>query len=324
MDRKGLKEKIKETLKNKKKLALILLPILLVVGGGGFYALKMGSDQTGKAQVTHTTEKKDSETPTEQAHASQAPKQSKGFWKIVWGAIVSVQEKVNGLSLAEEQNQRLRLENANLRRWAESVQFDCSLVASEARTRETALELNIETGAKVGRLLSSIQYRVPTHLLPDQLYTLGVSHYMAAEFERAAVIFTHLTGLDKNDSFKTARNYLLTGITWYRLDHFNLADDYFDKVLSYEEDEEVIQYQAQARLWRALSADRKNHHTQSQHWLKELVDHHPYSAESSWVNTNKAERKPAAEGVYRANDFISDEAEDRGEGHGTSTHDSGH
>jgi tetratricopeptide (TPR) repeat protein len=144
----------------------------------------------------------------------------------------------------------------------------------------------------VGRDLASIQYRVPTNLVPGQLYTLGVSYFKGREDEKAAVIFTFLTGMDDNDSFRNPRNYMLTGIAWYRLDNFATADRYFDRALKAPEAPENLQVLAQARLWKALTSQRLTKHTQAQFWLTELVDHHPLSLEASWINSKGIRPKP--------------------------------
>jgi hypothetical protein len=206
-----------------------------------------------------------------------------------------VQVKVDMIRTAVQDNERLRLENANLRLRAESLQFDCTNREAANRTRELELQLDKETGARVGRTLASIHYTAPTHLLPPQLYTLGVSYFKGREDEKAAVILTYLTGLEENDSFKTPKNYLMTGVTWYRLDNFELADQYFAKVLQAPESPENLSYHAQARLWRGLASERMNKHTKAQFWLRDLIDHHPHSTEAEWVNSREAERAPSPE-----------------------------
>src|SRR5690606_8426762 len=139
-------------------------------------------------------------------------------------AVEDVQTKVDELKRADEENRRLRLENANLRRWAESLRFNCSYGDARGQSEEIGLRLAKETGMRVGRALASIPYSLPAHLLPSQLFTLAASYFKAGENEKAAVILTYLTGLDDDDSYKNARNYLMTGVAWYRVEHLKLAD----------------------------------------------------------------------------------------------------
>ena len=74
-----------------------------------------------------------------------------------------------------------------------------------------------------------------------------------------------------------------------------MADFYFDRALK-SEGEESLQYQAQARLWKALVAKARGKQQQAQFWMQELVDQHPHSPEANWINPQResAERMPAS------------------------------
>ena len=214
------------------------------------------------------------------------------------GALLSAQRKVEEIRAYEYDNERLRLENANLRLWAESMQLDCRVKEGAQRTHAAESRVLTETGTRTGRTLASIHYRPPAHLLPGQLHTLGVSYFKGREDEKAAVILTFLTELEDNDSFKNARDYVLTGVAWYRLGNLKLADEYFTRALKTAVSEAALPYQAQARLWRGIVAERGGKHLKSQFWLRELVDHHPYSTEARWINAKgsyKAAVKPDGE-----------------------------
>lgn len=220
-------------------------------------------------------------------HAKGHGHSASGILKTYQDAVESVQAKVHELRVMDEEVRRLRLENANLRLRNESLQFDCRASDAVAETRDIEIKLGKETGNKVGRTLASIQYRPPANMLPSQLYTLAATYFKNGDNEKAAVILTFLTGLEDSDAFKEPKSFLMTGVAWYRLDNFELADFYFGKVLEKESSGEGLQYQAQARLWRALAAQKTNKHTKSQFWLTELVDHHPQSLEAGWVNQAK-------------------------------------
>lgn len=210
-------------------------------------------------------------------------------------AFESVQVKMVAISRAEQENERLRLENANLRLLSESTAFECRSKNAESRTHAAEFKLTKETGAKAGRSLAAIEYRPPHHLAPAQLYTLGVSYFKAREDEKSAVILTFLTGLEENATFKTPKNYLMTGVSWYRLENFELAEAYFQKVLEAGESSESAAYAAQARLWLGLLAEKTGHHVQAQSLLRQLVDHHPHSTEAEWVNSREVRRAPSSE-----------------------------
>ncbi len=218
------------------------------------------------------------------------------FFDVYSEAWKSVQAKVDSLQTAEEEKQRLLLDNAQLRMKLESARFECKAERAQKATRELGLKLNRETGSRVGRTLAGIRYSPPDNLTPNQLLMLGESYFKARDDEKAAVIFTLLTGLENNDLYKTPKNFLVTGIAWYRLDNFELADSYFDKVLAPDETADTLRFRAQARLWKALSSARVGRNTKAQYWLRELVDHHPHSMEAKWVNSSQeVERATASE-----------------------------
>lgn len=300
-----LGEKFK-ALKERKKLIMIyaagVIGAVSMVWGAYFMGLRSSASSSaghashsGKDQAAKTS----SQAPEQEAEIATEVRHAPGSLAALLGryakAIRSVQEKAEILRQADEENERLRLENSNLRLRLESLQFDCSSKSASSQTHEMQLRLSGETGAKVGRTLASIQYRPPTHLLPPQLFTLGVSYFKAGEDEKAAVIFTFLTNLDENEAYKTAKNLVMTGVAWYRLDHYELADHFFERALKTEGDPESLPYHAQARLWKALTAERTNKRLKAQYWLRELIDHHPQSAEATWVNSREVLRAPSSE-----------------------------
>ncbi len=205
-------------------------------------------------------------------------------------AWLRVQSRVNQFRHADEQNLKLRMENTHLKLGLEGLQLRCHSQRGGKLTRGIELKLSRETGSKVGRTLDSIRYKTPAHLVPSQLYTLAVSYLKAREDEKAAVLLSHLTTLEEIDTYKTSKNYLLTGLAWYRVENYSMADFYLDQALKKSENPDSIQSQAQARLWKAMIAQRLNKNMKSQYWLRELVDHHPHSQEATWVNIRESSR----------------------------------
>lgn len=217
-----------------------------------------------------------------------------GLWNRVAAAVDSTQEKAAEIQRALDENNRLRYENANLRLKLESVQFECNQKEAMAETKKIGMKVSDEAGSRIARTLASIGYKVPDNLLPGQLYTLGVTYFKAHENEKAAVILSFLTNLDGNTAFQTARNYLMTAVAWYRIDNFDMAKMYFEKVLHERDISENLPYQAQARLWQGLVAKHFASEKEVQYWLKDLIDHHPHSEEAEWINASKEEeREPA-------------------------------
>jgi tetratricopeptide (TPR) repeat protein len=231
--------------------------------------------------------------PSEVPVADNAGK--KTLWETYRAAYNSAEDKVSEIQRALDENERLRYENANLRVKLETAQFSCLENQTLENTQKAGAQASAQGGSRVARTLANIPYKVPETLLPGQLYTLGITYFKAHEDEKAAVIFSFLTGMEDNTVFQNARNYLMTGVAWYRVDNFEKADQYFDKTLKEADVEANLPFQAQARLWKSLIAKHQGKESETQYWLKDLVDHHPHSEEAAWVNSTEAKREPATQ-----------------------------
>ena len=233
---------------------------------------------------------------------AEVPEESHSLLERVELAAISIQQKVDDLRRSEQIADRLKLENANLRLKLEAVQLDCRIEDAAAHTKGVQSKLLSDTQTKLGRTLASISYKPPGHLFPHQLHTLGVSYFTARDDEKAAVIFTFLTNLDDQPQFKYASEMLMTGVAWYRVDNFELADYYFDKVLATPTQVENLKPHAQARLWKGLVAERVGKHQKAQTLLREILDNHPRSIEATWINPSARARARAleeSEGAHR-------------------------
>jgi hypothetical protein len=110
---------------------------------------------------------------------------------------------VDEIKRLESRLASVELENLRLRSLMERSQFECKLDqanrgADYVRNRSLA-----ETRTRIGRTLASIDYRIPEHLLPSQLYTLGVSYLQARDDEKAVKILSHLVNLQDIDTAST-------------------------------------------------------------------------------------------------------------------------
>jgi tetratricopeptide (TPR) repeat protein len=235
--------------------------------------------------------KKAAATATAATTTHEASRSLIQVYKDAWA---STNEKAYEIQHALEENEKLRNENANLRVKIETLQFVEQTKQASTASAEASKKLLSEGGTGVARTLASIEYKPPGNLLPSQLYTLGVTYFKAHEDEKAAVIFSFLTGLEDNAAYRTARNYLQTGVAWYRLSNFEMADHYFDLALQQPDESDNLRYQAQARLWRSLVAKHAGKKAETQYWLRDLLDHHPQSREAAWVNSQEAHRATAS------------------------------
>ena len=146
---------------------------------------------------------------------------------------------------------------------------------------------------KVGRALATIDFQIPASLQPTQLHTLAVSYFRADDFEKSAVILGHLTHLETGQ-YRSAQDLVMTGVSFYKIDLVNLAREYFEQVVKLKSETHLLPYQAQARLWMALSYKKQGEPKKAQYWLGQLMDHHPHSKEAAWVNSKEGQRAVAS------------------------------
>ncbi len=211
-------------------------------------------------------------------------------------AFQDVQERIAELRKLEVENMKLRLREAQLKTELETAQFECRSIKSEKISEEIRARLEEKTGSRTGRLPAGIPYRVPAQLPPSELYTLGVSFLRAGENEKAALIMDYLTRSEEKNSYQRPQDFLTAGVAWYRIQNYKEADAAFERSLSVEANEDELQHQGQARLWRALVARKLKHSDQEQFWMRQVLDHHPHSVESSWINPlDDTHRKPAGD-----------------------------
>lgn len=250
--------------------------------------------------------REESEAEKVVAHQSNADRhestkaERKGFFARVFGTYAdawqSIQDKVRELQRAEEENHRLRLENAHLRVMVESQKYGCRVEESKKHAQKVGAKLNAETGTRVARTLASVSYQMPENLLPEQLHALGVGYFKSKDYEKAAVIFTFLTEMEGDSTYRTADNFLMTGVSWYHLENYKLSSVYFDRVLKEEATKENEQARVQAKVWHALSANRQKNFGLAQKWLKETLENHPQTQEARWINPQEGDRQPASRG----------------------------
>ncbi len=200
----------------------------------------------------------------------------------------SFQEKAIAIKKLDENNNKLITENTILKHKLETLEFQHSTKKAQIRTQNKEKQLLKETGAETGRSMTSLKYTPPPQLSAAQLYTLGVSYFKAHEDEKAAVIFSSLINSSNSFEYHSAFHFLATGVAWYRLENYFLADLYFTEVLRKPEKEEFLPYQAKARTWKALVAKKLGKKVKTQYWLKELMDHHPKAPETALIHSNRA------------------------------------
>lgn len=244
-------------------------------------------ESTAPEDDTHYQEE---EIDVQVASSSARPKEDRrgSFRKLVdtySSAIESVNDKVQMIQRVEEDNRKLKLENAYLRVMVESQKYLSRSDEAKKKTETVGKKLATASGSKAARSIASIRYQFPENLLPEQLHTLGVSYFKVKDDEKAAVILNFLTELDDDKSFKTAPNYLMAGIAFYRLENYKTARDYFEKIGNLTEgDEDTLKAKLQASYWKALVADRMKDSRTAQKLILENLEKNPHTKEARWVN----------------------------------------
>lgn len=229
-----------------------------------------------------------------QAHLIGADLSPSRIWQIYGEAFINLQNKVDDVRMAQQTSDRLQLENSNLRLRIETMAFQCQTTGGAKTTKEIEAKLMTETGSKIGRTLAGIPYQVPTHLEPTQLFTVAINQFQNHEDEKAVKVLSFLAGMDDSDAYKNARTYLMLGVAWYRLDNMGLAEANFNNVIKAPNTPVNLPFQAQARLWKGIVAEKMGKHLKAQSYLKDLIDYHPHARESAWVNSTEANREPTS------------------------------
>ena len=266
------------------------------------HALPHGKNIVHSHEKRAEAETKDTVVETESAPAPV--EDHRGILKRLFDTYVdaweSVNAKIQAIKSAEEENKKLKLENAYLRVMVESGKFNARSEEAKKATETVGKKLVTAAGSRAARSIASIHYQFPENLLPEQLLALGVSYFKVKDDEKAAVILNFLTELDDDQSFRTAPNYLMAGIAFYRLEHYKNAADYFERVGKLTEtDAETMKAKRQAVYWRALVAERMKNRGLAQKLILDSLEQDPLTEEARWVNpqdeTTATKRAPASE-----------------------------
>ena len=190
--------------------------------------------------------------------------------------------KLKEMELVDRENEELNHKVANLEE--ELSQLNAKLVEKDASqlTQEVSEKLKSQTGSALARALSEIHYTPPVQLLPYQLYSIGLAYFRKQEFEQAAVIFDQLIHLKDDASYRRADVYLISGICWFKLKHFQLANDAL--LHAKEMSSEKPEIMKKALLWDALIAEALGEKLKTQAILTSLIARFPHSDEAMSIN----------------------------------------
>lgn len=251
---------------------------------------KIFSKGEKKSETKHEEARADKTDVVLESESSVAPKEApRGIFARIFGiyadAWESVNLKVHAIQQAEEENRKLKLENAYLRVMVETGKYAARADEAKAKTETVGKKLATTAGSRAARSVASIRYQFPENLLPEQLLALGVGYFKVKDDEKAAVILNFLTELEDDHSFRTAANYLMAGIAFYRLEHFKNASEYFERIGKLNEtDAETQKAKRQAVYWQALVAERTKNRGLAQKLMLDSLEQDPQTKEARWVN----------------------------------------
>lgn len=214
---------------------------------------------------------------------------TKGIAQTYRDTFRSVLNKMGDLDQAAQLNHELTLKVQNLEKELETDRLQNLERKNQTITQELAQRLRAEAGSELARVFGSIDYRAPSHLLPHQLYTLGLAYFRKEEYEKSAIIFSQLVELKEDKSYQRSEVQLLTGISWYYLEHYRLAQKYMDQAFDRAPKESSLQ--RKVMVWKSMVLKARHLEQESQAMLTQLIARSPHSEEAQWINLGS--RKPA-------------------------------
>ena len=197
--------------------------------------------------------------------------------------------RLQGLANLERENEELQSRLAELDR-------KTTLEATATAERDLASlnehlesKLKDETGSAEARIPQSVTYELPEHLNHPQLYSLALGYFRKQEFEKSAVIFTALLEFEDDHVYLKPENFLMDGISWFRLKEYNRANKAVLEAEKKSAKNDPVH--RQALIWHALIEKTLGHEKIAQVTLLNFLGQYPHSEEGRLIN---GERKPAS------------------------------
>jgi hypothetical protein len=156
-------------------------------------------------------------------------------------------------------------------------------------TEHVEQKLRDDAGSELATAMKTISYDLPKNLSYAQLQALGIAYFEKMDYEKSAMILHHLLNLKDESRFRTAENFLLSGISWFHLNHFHLAKKEIKQAL--EMATEASFTHRNAVIWTALVEKKTGQDRLSQSTVLKFLELYPHSDEAGLLN---ASRKPAS------------------------------
>ncbi|MBU6155150.1 MAG: hypothetical protein KGP28_12675 [Bdellovibrionales bacterium] len=201
--------------------------------------------------------------------------------------------QVDDLAVLDQENDKLTQKVAQLEK---------KVVLTETRNAERDLatlnemveeRLRDDAGSELALAQKNIEYQIPKNLSYNQLGVLALSHFKKKEYGPSALLFQHLLNLKEEPRYRIPENFLMSGISWYHLKHFNLAASAFKEAKANSNPADPAH--RNSMVWLALVQKSLGKKVLAQDSLLKFLELYPHSEEAAMINGG---RSPAHEHVH--------------------------
>jgi tetratricopeptide (TPR) repeat protein len=191
-------------------------------------------------------------------------------------------DQLDDLARMDRENDELQQKVAHLEKKVtlnETRQAERELASLNEMLEE---RLRDDAGSELAIAMRTITYEIPNNLSYAQLYSLALGYFKKEDFEKSALLFHHLLELKEESKYRTAENYLLSGISWFKLHNFHLAARDIKDAKEGSRPSDSIH--GSAILWEALVQKNLGKNRVSQEILLKYIETYPHTEESALVN----------------------------------------
>ncbi len=219
--------------------------------------------------------------------------------------------QVDELAVLDQENDKLVQKTANLEK--KVILSETRNVERELATLNEMVEerLRDDAGSELAVAQKNIEYQIPKNLSYNQLQVLALSLFKKKEYGPSALILQHLLTLKEEARYRVPENYLLSGISWYHLNHFHLAAQSFKEAR--DNSHPVDDSHRNAMVWLALVQKSLGKRVLVQDSLLKFLELYPHSEEAAMINGG---RRPARE-IHEPSAHAIHEEEEKKVAHGS-------
>lgn len=235
------------------------------------------------ASAAHGPHSGDAGSP---AHGSQSARRSApnkpGVLATMWHAFLF---KLKNMQALDEQNERLRILNAELEVENARLSSKYTECRDGKRADQIKQQAKHEGGVEVARTIASLQTHDRALLAkpPKAVFDESLNAFNSGDYETAAKAFGFLATHPENDSFKISSTYYFAGVSFFKMQNYKSALWYFQKAFERATGEQVS-YAPRAMGWIALVHAKLGDKAAEKATVRELIQKFPKSKEARRLN----------------------------------------